>query len=56
MVMYTKNSTETTINFRNQQYFFGMEKHQTHSLTGSRRQFVKIRSIYTKEKIKDMGR
>jgi hypothetical protein len=55
MAMQMKDSTETTRNSKNQQYCFGMEEHQNHNLTGSRRQFVKIRSIYTKERIKNMG-
>jgi len=52
MAIQTKNSTATTRNSRNQQYCFGMGEHQSHNLTGSKRQFVKIRNIYTKEKRK----
>jgi hypothetical protein len=29
-----------------------MKKHQTHNLTSSRRNFGKIQSMYTKEKLK----
>jgi hypothetical protein len=49
MAMQTKNSTENTSESRKQQYCFGMEEHQYHNLTGTRRQFVKIQSIYTKK-------
>jgi hypothetical protein len=50
MVVPTKNSRETTRNYRKQQYCVGMQKHQNHNHTGSRRKFGKIQSIYTTEK------
>jgi len=46
------NSTEPARNSRNQPYFFGMKKHQNHNPKGSRRNFGKIQSIYTKEELK----
>jgi hypothetical protein len=53
MAIQTKNSTETTRNSRRQQYCCRMEEHQNHNLTGSKRKFGKIQSIYKKEKIKN---
>jgi hypothetical protein len=51
--MTTKtNSTESARNSRKQPCSFGMKKHQTHNLTGNRRNSGKIKSIYTKEKLK----
>jgi hypothetical protein len=47
---YTKNSTRATINSRKQQYCFGIEEHQNYKLTGSRRTFRNIQTIYTKGK------
>jgi len=55
MAVPTKNSRETTRNYRKQQYCVGMEEHQNHNLTGSRRNFGKIQTIYTKEIINNMG-
>jgi hypothetical protein len=39
MAMQTKNSIETARNYRKQQHCFGVEKHQNHNVTGSRRNF-----------------
>ena len=52
----TKNLTETTRHSRKEQFCYGMEEHQNHNLTGTTRKFGEIQSIYTKEKIKTMGR
>jgi hypothetical protein len=55
MAVQTKNLTETIRNSRKQRHCFGMEKHQNHNVTGTRRQFAKIQSKYIKEKIKKYG-
>jgi len=39
MAIQTKNLTETAGNYRKQQHCFGMEKHQNHIVTSSRRNF-----------------
>jgi len=42
MAIQIKNSTETTRHFRVYGCCFGMEEHQNHNLTGSRRKSGKI--------------